>query len=79
MIDVNKKGEVWVFAEQHAGKLEDVPVELLSKGRELADQLGVVLRGPTVGYFSHFRLLSLPRERLGSRWRTCHIGTDCRS
>lgn len=53
MIEVNKKGEVWVFAEQHAGKLEDVPVELLSKGRELADELGVklgaVLLGDNVG------------------------------
>jgi len=49
MIDVNKKGEVWVFAEQHAGKLEDVPVELLSKGRELADELGVKLGAVLLG------------------------------
>ena len=49
MIDVNKKGEVWVFAEQHAGKLEDVPVELLSKGRELADELGVKLGAILLG------------------------------
>lgn len=49
MIDVNKKGEVWVFAEQHAGKLEDVPVELLSKGRELADKLGVKLSAVLLG------------------------------
>ncbi len=49
MIEVNKKGEVWVFAEQHAGKLEDVPVELLSKGRELADQLGVKLGAVLLG------------------------------
>ena len=49
MIEVNKKGEVWVFAEQHAGKLEDVPVELLSKGRELADELGVKLGAILLG------------------------------
>ena len=43
MIEVNKQGEVWVFAEQEAGTLSDVPMELLSKGRELADTLGVPL------------------------------------
>ena len=43
MIGVNKKGEVWVFAEQHYGKLEDTGLELMSRGRELADQLGVKL------------------------------------
>ncbi len=43
MIEVNRKGEVWVFAEQRDGKLSDVPLELLSKGRELADTLSVKL------------------------------------
>jgi len=43
MIDVNRNGEVWVFAEQHNGKLEDTPIELLSKGRHLADILKVPL------------------------------------
>ncbi|MHC4562074.1 MAG: electron transfer flavoprotein subunit alpha/FixB family protein [Planctomycetota bacterium] len=41
MIDVNRQGEVWVFAEQEDGKLSDVPLELMSKGRELADTLDV--------------------------------------
>ena len=41
MIEVNRNGEVWVFAEQEDGQLSDVPLELLSKARELADQLGV--------------------------------------
>ena len=41
MIEVNRKGEVWVFAEQQDGKLSEVPLELLSKGRELAGKLGV--------------------------------------
>ncbi len=49
MIEVNKSGEVWVFAEQHGGKLEDTPIELLSKGRELADQLGVKLGAVLLG------------------------------
>jgi electron transfer flavoprotein alpha subunit len=43
MIDVNRQGEVWVFAEQHGGQLEDTPVELMSKARSLADTLGVQL------------------------------------
>ena len=43
MIKVNKNGEVWVFAEQRDGALSDVPLELLSKGRSLADQLSVKL------------------------------------
>ena len=41
MINVNKKGEVWVFAEQHEGKLEETPLELMGRARELADTLGV--------------------------------------
>ena len=43
MIEVNRDGEVWVFAEQREGKLSDVPLELMSKGRELADTLSVQL------------------------------------
>ncbi len=43
MINVNRQGEVWVFAEQHEGKLEDTPLELMSKARHLADILGVKL------------------------------------
>ena len=43
MIKVNREGEVWVFAEQHNGRLKDTPVELMSKARRLADALGVKL------------------------------------
>ncbi|AQT68541.1 Electron transfer flavoprotein large subunit [Anaerohalosphaera lusitana] len=49
MIQVNRSGEVWVFAEQREGDLEDVAIELLSKGRELADQLGVKLAAVLLG------------------------------
>jgi len=49
MIEVNKQGDVWVFAEQEAGALSDVPLELLSKGRRLADQLGVKLSAVLLG------------------------------
>lgn len=41
MIDVNRQGEVWVFAEQEDKSLHDVVLELCGKGRELADQLKV--------------------------------------
>lgn len=43
------KGEVWVFAEQEDGRLSDVPRELLGKGRELADRLGVPLAAVLMG------------------------------
>ncbi len=49
MIDVNRKGEVWVFAEQHNGRLEDTPIELMSKARHLADTLGVKLAAAVFG------------------------------
>lgn len=41
---------VWVFLEQEQGRLEGVSLELLSKGRELADDLGTSLTGLLVGY-----------------------------
>ena len=49
MIEVNRKGEVWVFAEQHDGQLEETPVELMSKARHLADTLGVQLAALLLG------------------------------
>ena len=52
-MEPNRQGEVLIFAEQENGVLSDVPLELLSKGRELADTLGVplacVLAGHQVG------------------------------
>lgn len=49
MINVNRKGEVWVFAEQHKGSLEDIPLELMSKARHLADILKVKLAAVLLG------------------------------
>jgi len=53
MIEPNRQGEVWVFAEQEEGALHDVALELCGKARELADRLGVkagaVLPGRDVG------------------------------
>ena len=41
MIEPNRNGEVWVYAEQEDGALHDVALELCGKARELADRLGV--------------------------------------
>ena len=49
MIKCNRNGSVWIFAEQEAGQLSDVPLELLGKGRELADKLNVSLGSVLVG------------------------------
>lgn len=40
---------VWIFAEQRDGKLQKVALELLGKGRELADTLGVDLTAILLG------------------------------
>jgi electron transfer flavoprotein alpha subunit len=41
MIEPNRQGEVWVYAEQEDGSLNDVSLELCGKARDLADRLGV--------------------------------------
>ncbi len=46
---VNRKGEVWVYVEAVDGHVADISMELLSKGRELADRLGVALGGMLLG------------------------------
>ena len=42
--------EVWVFVEQHDGKAADVSLELLCKGRKLADRLNGVLKAIVLGF-----------------------------
>jgi electron transfer flavoprotein alpha subunit len=49
MIERNPQGDVWVVAEQNDGELHDVGLELLSKGRQLADTLGVRLAAVVLG------------------------------
>ena len=49
MIEPNRQGDVWVVAEQNDGQLHDVALELLSKGRELADRLKVRLTAVLLG------------------------------
>jgi len=50
MIDVNREGEVWVFAEQEDGELNEISLELSSKARELADRLGVKMAAVLPGH-----------------------------
>ncbi|HNQ23936.1 MAG TPA: electron transfer flavoprotein subunit alpha/FixB family protein [Phycisphaerae bacterium] len=61
MIEPNRKGEVWVFAEQEDQTLNEVSLELCGKARALADQLGVkmaaVLPGCNVRELS-YRLIA---------------------
>lgn len=47
MENVNK--EVWVFIEHHDGTIADVSLELLSKGRKLADKLDGELKAIILG------------------------------
>ena len=42
--------EVWVFVEQRSGKAADVSLELLSKGRKLAESLKGSLKAVVIGY-----------------------------
>jgi len=65
MIDVNRDGEVWVFAEQHEAVLADTAIELLSRGRELADKLSVDLAAVLLGD----KVKPLTEE-------LCHYGAD---
>jgi len=47
-VDQEQK-EIWVFLEQEKGNLESVSLELLTKGREMADQIGWGLSGFILG------------------------------
>ncbi|MBE6407248.1 MAG: electron transfer flavoprotein subunit alpha/FixB family protein [Lentisphaerae bacterium] len=42
-------GNVWVFIEQEGGKIADVSLELVSKGKELAERLGVKTEAVLLG------------------------------
>lgn len=47
--DIAAFKDVWVFCEQREGKLMPTDFELISKGRDLADELGVQLCGLLLG------------------------------
>ena len=67
MIEPNRQGEVWIYAEQEDEHLSDTSVEMCSKARELADELGVgvgaVLAGWNVRELS-YRLIAHGVERV---------------
>ena len=67
MIEPNRNGEVWVFAEQEDGNLSEVSLELCAKAREMADRLkvkmGAVLPGLGVRDLSH-RLIAHGVDRV---------------
>jgi electron transfer flavoprotein alpha subunit len=48
-VDLSAYSDVWVFCEQKKGQVQTVSYELLGKGRELADKLGVELCGVLLG------------------------------
>jgi electron transfer flavoprotein alpha subunit len=50
MSRMNRKGEVWVFAEQEDASLHDVALELCGKARELAERLGVKMGAVLPGW-----------------------------
>lgn len=50
MIEVNRQGEVWVYAEQEDGSLHDVVLELCGKARDLADRLNVKVGAVLAGH-----------------------------
>ena len=47
---MRKGGDILVFAEQENGEIHQVSFELLGKGRELADRLGVELNAVLLGW-----------------------------
>ena len=78
MIEPNRDGDVWVVAEQTDGVLHDVGLELLSKGRELADALGVRLSAVVLG--ERARAPILPASRIlgmSARLRVLSLGGWC--
>jgi len=70
----DRTGGVLVFAEQDGGKLAEVSLELLSKGRELADaldqHLGAILLGS--------RLTDQPRHLIACGCDVVHVADDPR-
>lgn len=59
--DISAYHGVWVFAEQRAGKLMPVVIELLGEGRKLAEQIGTELCAVLLGE----NVADLARECIG--------------
>lgn len=50
MTDLSAFKDVWVFAEQHGGKVQEVAYELLATGRQLADDRNCELAAVVLGH-----------------------------
>ncbi|PIG99668.1 electron transfer flavoprotein subunit alpha [Clostridium combesii] len=50
MMNLSDFKGVWIFAEQREGKLQKVALELIGKGKELSEKLGVELTAVLLGY-----------------------------
>ncbi|MCR5163996.1 MAG: electron transfer flavoprotein subunit alpha/FixB family protein [Thermoguttaceae bacterium] len=68
----NRKGEVWVFAEQQDGVLADVSLELCGKARELADRLGVKVGAVMPG----FEIGEMPKDLIAHGVDTVYTVDD---
>ncbi len=50
MIEPNRQGDVWIFAEQEDERLNEVSLELCGKARQLADRLAVPMGAVLAGW-----------------------------
>ncbi len=67
MIEPNRNGEVWVFAEQEDGIISDVSLELCGKARDLADKLGVKMGAVLAGFNVRersYRIIALGADKV---------------
>jgi electron transfer flavoprotein alpha subunit len=69
-----RTGGVFVFAEQDAGRVAEVSLELLTKGRELADTLGCHLAAILLGH----KLTDQPRQLIAHGCDAVHVADDPR-
>jgi len=72
---------VWVFAEQRDGELQKVSLELLGKGREIADKLGVELTALLIGHnvegmSKELAAFGADKVLLADREELAHYSTD---
>jgi electron transfer flavoprotein alpha subunit len=67
-------GGVFVFAEQDGGRVAEVSLELLSKGRELADALGQHLAALLLGH----RIAEQPKQLIAFGCDVVHVADDPR-
>ncbi len=49
-MDGSSKKEIWIFVQHDDGEISEVSLELLGKGREMADELGYKLAATLIGH-----------------------------